>query len=349
MLLKRILFLLTFSVFILGSTGSSMAATGTITLKDVGSFHVGGEVVTLSDLPVKEVQAIPGGPVRKSDPNGDYQAGQMYVQYMIQANPVSEYPLLMWHGGGLTGVTWETKPDGNPGWHSYFLRAGFSTYVSDAVERGRASWARYPEIVKSEPEHRTQNSGWGMFRIGPSDGYATDPTKRVAFPEQQFPSESFDQFWKQAVARWTTSNSEAIKAYGQLMDKVGPSILVAHSQGGSYGLTVCQNAPDKFKALVLLEPAGAPDPAKVDASKVKDVKYLVIWGDFFDKSKLWTTYRANVEKYLDAVKKAGGTVDIIDLPAMGIKGNTHMFMMDRNSDQIAAMAVDWLKKQNLAK
>ena len=57
----------------------------------------------------------------------------------------------MWHGGGLSGVTWETKPDGKPGWQNYFLKAGHDVYVSDAVERGRASWARYPEIFKTEP------------------------------------------------------------------------------------------------------------------------------------------------------------------------------------------------------
>ena len=46
----------------------------------------------------------------------------------------------MWHGGGLTGVTYETKPDGKPGWLNYFLRKGWDTYVSDAMERGRSGW-----------------------------------------------------------------------------------------------------------------------------------------------------------------------------------------------------------------
>jgi hypothetical protein len=74
------------------------------------------------------------------------------------------YPLLMWHGGGLSGVTWESKPDGAPGWQQYFLKAGHDVYVSDAVERGRASWE--------------------LFRLGPEgSGYNTDPARRVVFPE----------------------------------------------------------------------------------------------------------------------------------------------------------------------
>ena len=60
-------------------------------------------------------------------------------------------PLLLWHGGGLSGVTYETTPDGREGWLNYFLRKGWSVYNSDAVERGRAGWAQYPDIFKGEP------------------------------------------------------------------------------------------------------------------------------------------------------------------------------------------------------
>lgn len=68
----------------------------------------------------------------------------MYVQYTELAEPVCPYPILMWHGGGLTGVTWETTPDGREGFDTLFLRHGFNVCVSDAVERGRASWAKFP-------------------------------------------------------------------------------------------------------------------------------------------------------------------------------------------------------------
>ena len=38
-----------------------------------------------------------------------------------------------------------------------------------------------------------------------------------------------------------------------------------------------------------------------------------------------------------------GTGDVLDLPATGITGNSHMLMMDRNSDQIAAR-MQWSKR-----
>ena len=38
--------------------------------------------------------------------------------------------------------------------------------------------------------------------------------------------------------------------------------------------------------------------------------------------------------------------EIWDLPALGIHGNTHMMMMDRNSDVIVARLIDWLDEQH---
>ena len=35
----------------------------------------------------------------------------------------------------------------------------------------------------------------------------------------------------------------------------------------------------------------------------------------------------------------------MSLPDMGIKGNSHMLMMDNNNDEIAALISDWLVKK----
>jgi len=106
----------------------------------MGSFHVGGREHTISGKPVKEIVFTPGGVPAKVDPNGVYQVEQMYVQYFIPQNPRGALPLLMWHGGGLSGVTYETTPDGREGWLNYFVKKGWAVYNSDAVERGRSGW-----------------------------------------------------------------------------------------------------------------------------------------------------------------------------------------------------------------
>jgi pimeloyl-ACP methyl ester carboxylesterase len=313
-------------------------------VKEVGSFHVGGHTETLTGLPSKEIVFSPGAPAIKVDPNGEFEVEQMYVQYVKLAQPKGKVPLLLWHGGGLSGVTWETKPDGKPGWQQFFLNAGYDTYVSDAVERGRASWARYPEIFKSEPFFRPKKEAWELFRIGPS--YEVGG-KREAFEGQQFPVEAFDQFAKQGIPRWATNDAATQKAYDALVQKICPCIIVVHSQGGNFGFTAALNAPDKVKALVAIEPSGAPDPAKADAAKLKGVPHLIVWGDFHDNHPIWPKLRANPVKWGDAIAAAGGKVDTFDLPKMGIKGNSHMLMMDRNSDEVAKLVNDWIGKQGL--
>jgi hypothetical protein len=47
------------------------------------------------------------------------------------------------------------------------------------------------------------------------------------------------------------------------------------------------------------------------------------------------------------VRAAGGSVDVINLPAIGIKGNSHMLMMDKNNGQIADVIQKWLTDKGL--
>jgi len=116
--------------------GAALAQTKEpVTLRDMGSFHVGGRVVEITGQPVKEVLFTPGGVPAKVDPNGAYQVEQMYVQYFLPQSRKGKLPLLMWHGGGLTAVTYETRPDGGEGWLTMFIRKGWDVYISDAVER----------------------------------------------------------------------------------------------------------------------------------------------------------------------------------------------------------------------
>ena len=318
-------------------------------VKEVGSLHVGGQQLTLSGLPVKELVYTAGGPPTKMDPNGDFHTGQMYVQYVKLNNPRARYPLLLWHGGGLTGVTWETKPDGKSGWQMFFINAGHDVYVSDAVERGRASWSRFPEVYKSEPVFRTKKEAWEAFRIGADGSYATDPAQRKALPGQNFPLDAFDAFAMQSVPRWVTNDAQTQAAYNALVAKVCPCVIVVHSQGGNFGFNAALAAPDKVKGLIAIEPSGAPNPETANLASVKDIPQLIVWGDFIPQSELWTKLSQASIKYNKALADMGGKIDFVSLPDKGIKGNTHMLMMDTNSDQVAELVQKWMADKGLMK
>src|ERR1700710_985472 len=212
------------------SAATPALAAEPIALRDMGSFHVGGRLVEISGKPVKEVVFTQGGVPAKIDPNGTYQVEQMYVQYFLPANEKGAWPLLMWHGGGLTGVTYETTPDGREGWLNYFIKKGWSVYNSDAVERGRAGWT---DSFKGDPVFLTKENPFERFRIGTGSGsYNKDPAKMKAQPGSQFPLEGYDNFTKQGVPRWTTTDAAIIAAYPELADKVCPCVVLVHSQAG---------------------------------------------------------------------------------------------------------------------
>jgi pimeloyl-ACP methyl ester carboxylesterase len=326
---------------------ATAAGAADLSVTEIGSFHIGGRAVSLSGLPTRDVVFTAGSAPIKVDPNGDFEAEQMYVQYVKLASPKARYPLLLWHGGGLTGVTWETKPDGQPGWQLFFLRAGHDVYVSDAVERGRASWARYPEILQGEPLFRTKKQAWEDFRIGPVGSYKLSPADRVALPGQLFPVEAFDQFMKQGVPRWSTTDAQIQAAYNQLVQKVCPCVVLTHSQGGNFGFNATLTAPDKVKALISIEPSGAPKPEVAAGGRLKGVPHLVVWGDFVGQSALWTRFVPASKSYADALRAEGGVADWFDLPKMGVAGNTHMLMMDKNSDQVAGLIQKWMADKGL--
>jgi len=322
----------------------SGCAQDQLALRDMGSFHVGGREAALSGKPVKDVVFTPGGAPAKIDLNGSYLVESMYVQYFLPPNRKGQVPLLMWHGGGLTGVTYETKPDGGEGWMTWFLRKGWDVYNSDAVERGRAGWAMYPDIFKSEPVFLTTANPWERFRIGPGPGsYASKKTN----PGTQFPVEYYENFVKQTVPRWTSTDEATIAAYIALVDKVCPCVVLFHSQAGQFGYKVAQARPEKIKALVAVEPAGDGDPKQ--AAKLAGIPTLVLYGDYIEQDPRWPTIRRNGIAFADTVNQAGGKVEVVDLPKVGIKGNSHMVMLDRNSSEVAALIQAWLEKQGLYK
>ncbi|HEX4556878.1 MAG TPA: lysophospholipase, partial [Xanthobacteraceae bacterium] len=120
----------------LGSGSMVMAGSlgGPLELTDEGSFFVGGQPAMSSH---------PGTPAVGAAQPGQITVRQMYVQYRIPKT-VSGPPIVMVHGSGHTGATFETTPDGREGWATYFARKGFPVYVVDHAGRGRSGFDPTP-------------------------------------------------------------------------------------------------------------------------------------------------------------------------------------------------------------
>ncbi len=319
-----------------------------LAVREIGSFHVGGGLVTLAGLPMRARVSSTGGPLEPIDPNGEIVAGQLYCQFVRLAEPRGAWPLLFWHGGGMTGVTWETTPDGRPGWQMHFLRAGFDTYVSDAMERGRASFAPWPEVYAEAPYFRTAREAWEIvFRFGPDGSWSPDPARRRTHPGLRFPVARFETFMNQFAPRWATNDAMTQRAYDALVERMGDCILLAHSQGCAFALQAALRAAPRVKAVILLDASGAPDPALHDAAGLRDVPHLFLYGDFLDRHPFWVRSLPAVRRWHEALRAAGAACDWIELPARGIAGNSHAMMCDDNSEEVAGIVLGWMRSRGL--
>lgn len=194
-------------------------------------------------------ETIPGKPM----------TGQMYVEFQIPANRRSPWPLVFVHGGQQNGTNWTGTPDGREGWAQYYLRRGYATYVVDQVARGRS-----PHNDPKDGALAPLNRDFALRRfIAPErhvdwpQGALHDQWAGAARPGDDV----FDQFIASQnpsladYARQQELNSAALVA---LLDKIGPAILVVHSQSGAFGWVVADRRPHLVKALVALEPNGPP-------------------------------------------------------------------------------------------
>ena len=310
-------------------------------------MHIGGREVVLGGLAEREVLYSPGNTPVMVDPNGAFEVEQMYVQYVRLAAPKARHPLLLMHGGGLCGITYETKPDGQPGWQSWFLHAGHDVYVADAVERGRASWARFPEIFQGEPHFRTKAEAWELFRIGADGSWNGSASAGSANLGTLFPIAAFDQFMKQATPRWTTTDNATQAAYNTLVDDHGPFVIITHSQGANFAFRMAAAHPDKVAAIVAVEPSGFPGASQESLSALRHIPHLFVWGDHMGSSAIWGRIRQGLNQYGNALRSQGVAVDELDLPAIGVGGNSHMLMMDTNSNLVASLIQKWLADKGL--
>ena len=315
-----------------------------VCVKSKGSYHIGGKKVTIEGSAPVETHFWPGGPAVLYDPNGDFQAGQMYVQYTRLEEPVLPYPVCMIHGGGATGAAWECTQKGEPGWEFMFLDNGLNVNVSDGVERGRSSWAQFPEINDGPPMFMSYAERWTTYRLGPKYG--------VPFEGSRFEYDKYDQFMKQHVPRWTSSNEMIQKAYDEYFASMTDGfIILAHSQGGLFSLNAALKCPQNVKGVILVESSSTLDVDQVDVSCFKDIPFLFVFGDFLEeKHKIdgytWVGqfgFENNMRRLHQKLLSMGGDSTWMYLPDEGIYGNTHALMIEDNSRQIADMICDWIK------
>jgi pimeloyl-ACP methyl ester carboxylesterase len=211
-------------------------ATPPLEIADQGSFFVGGRYAA--------------GRATMS--------GQMHVCYQIPVHKRHDYPVVMIHGGGQTGVNFLGTPDGRRGWADDFVANGFAVYVIDQPARGRSGYFEdYGASV-----HRDADFVAGRFTAPERDKLWPQAERHTQWPGSGVPGDPvFDQFYASQVASMTDIAAlEAMMrvAGAALLDRIGPAILLTHSQGGPLGWTIADARPRLTRAILAIEPNGPP-------------------------------------------------------------------------------------------
>jgi pimeloyl-ACP methyl ester carboxylesterase len=313
----------------------------------------------------------------------------MYVEYQIPRDAENKYPVIMVHGGGQLGTNFTGTPDGREGWRDHFLRKGFAVYVVDQPGRGRSRYL--------ESDYGPQDNYAGIEAIqklfAATKVFNAWPQARLhtQWPGPGTPGDYvFDQYYAQHFPGMANLTQEqvTVPALIALLDKIGPAVLMTHSQSGAHGWPVADARPNLVKAILAIEPNGPPfyDEANVRLDKpwgiartplhfsppanspeeLNPVQETEPQGpDLFKCWQLGTprrlvrlqntpvlvltgeaSFRAQYDHCIaDFLKRAGVPTDHIKLADLGIRGNGHMMMLEKNSAEIAAVIVEWLDKR----
>jgi pimeloyl-ACP methyl ester carboxylesterase len=305
----------------------------TLRLARIGSFFAGGRQVTIAGEKPREIRFSAQAGI-EHDPNGTFHVEQAYVQSFVPEDAGSRPPLVLVHGGCLTGAMWETTPDGRTGWLEHFLRAGFPVHVVDGVERGRAGWCALPGIWPETPIARSAEEMWSLYRLGPAGG-------NTPFPGQRFPIAAFPTLLMQHVPRWFSTIPTASTTLVAVLERIGPAVLVSHSNGGLIALEAAWQRPDLVAGLVNIEPSGFPERAPPPLAGVRS---LTVLGDYLAETPLWHGLSAAMDRLDGVLRLAGAAPELWRLPERGVHGNSHMLMMDDNSAELAAAITAWLAR-----
>lgn len=302
-----------------------------LSIKEEGMFSSGGKVTEAVDGEFDETTNWLDSTRKGNTAHIDH----ANVLYQIPQNETG-LPMVFLHGYGQSRMGWMTTPDGREGWSTSFLKKGHSVFLVDQPRRGEAgsTAAMTNDSIDTwsaeSKEYMPGDQAWYThFRIG-----------RVA-PERydgsQFPegAEAQDQIFRQMTPN-TGSFDMAVNvaAMDEVMKDVKAktgkkSVYVTHSQGGRVGWDV---DTENVAAIVAIEPGGTPEIGSEQYKKFLDAKIpmIIYFGDYIDNgpddiqsTSFWKAVRDGAVAFAEQYNKDGGNCTVINLPDIGMKGNSH--------------------------
>jgi pimeloyl-ACP methyl ester carboxylesterase len=186
-------------------------------------------------------------------------SGQIYAEFQIPLHQRHPYPVIFIHGGSQTGTNFTGTPDGRDGWAQFFLREGYAVYVVDQAGRGRSAYLDSLYGPRTAP-----SLDFAQQRFTAIENYNRWPQAHfhTQWPGKGTPGDPiFDQFFAsqvQGMASFSLQQELSSDGILALLEKIGPAVLLTHSQSGATGWPVVDAQPDRVKAIIAVEPSGPP-------------------------------------------------------------------------------------------
>jgi pimeloyl-ACP methyl ester carboxylesterase len=318
------------------------------------------------------------GVQRKQMSYGAIALGQMYVQYMIPAVRRYPYPVVMVHGGGGQGCHM-MGIGGRPGWVHYFVQAGYSVYWVDRPSYGRSPYhpdALGPSHLPNVPPYEGLLQSTAVFNTAqwPGPGGMNDP-----LVDQFMANESGN------VSDEAFHSSLVWPGGAELLDRIGPSVLLVHAFGGFFAWGVADRRPNLVKGIVCMEINGNPfaaqlrwgltagpmsydppvtDPAQfrlVDRTAPPDAPRPVVspyklqaeparkWKNLAGIPIGWLTSEfgggGSPVTNVEFLKQVGCSAEMLRLRDYGILGNGNLMLLEKNNHEVFGVIRDWLDKK----
>ena len=266
----------------------------------------------------------------------DTEGMSLVQRYYPPRNRRRKPNIVMVAGHSLDSRLYTQTPDGRESFAELVAAQGYNVYVMDTP---------FYELSGIDPS-RTNTNQANLSSVWKKWGFGnTYPTR---WPDSQYPSEtealrnaiqaSFPEYFGAGGNYNSIATANNLEV---LIDDLGSATLMFHSAAGVATFELIDRETVTFDALIAYEPLQCPGN-NANYPNMETVPFIAIYGDYISQRRQTGRYDACLAT-VNKVLSVGGNAEFVDLPEMGITGNSHLYVQAYNNSQIADIMVNALE------